>query len=71
MVCDQTAVRYLVKSVFSGVTLAFSFYMIASNKDPCNANMAYWTGLVGTVVGSFVEQGTQHLGSAARGGNPR
>ena len=61
LTCDKPVVLYLTKTAFSAVTLCFALYQIGSNKDPCNPNMSWYTGLVGMVAGAYIEQGAVHM----------
>lgn len=56
--CEPRVLIYFTKITFSAVTLLWALYMISSNEDACNPNMSWYTGLVGMVAGSYIEQGS-------------
>ena len=58
--CDRSIVLYATKTIFSGIILGFSMYIIILHSDdPCK-DLAFPTGLIGAILGSFAEQGSQH-----------
>jgi hypothetical protein len=54
--CDPEPAKFITKTVFAGVILAFSGTMIATNSDPCNPLLTWYTSLIGLVAGSYIEQ---------------
>ena len=56
--CDREVTLYLTKTFFSLSVLVFAMYSIASNKDPCK-DLSFPTGLICTVLGSYIEQSHQ------------
>jgi hypothetical protein len=58
--CDRDVVMYLSKLLFSLTILTFAIYTVLSNDDPCR-DLSFPTGLIGTILGSFVEQGSQRM----------
>ena len=60
LICDKTVVLYTTKTLFNAVILGFSMYMVLTNKDPCK-DLSFPTGLIGAILGSFAEQGSQHM----------
>ena len=60
--CDRDVVMYSTKTIFSASILAFSMYIVLTNTDPCK-DLAFPTGLIGAILGSFAEQGSQRMSS--------
>ena len=58
--CDREVVLYVTKTAIQVGILIFAMYRIASNNDPCK-DMAFPTGLICTVLGSYIEQGHQRM----------
>ena len=58
--CDKTVVLYMTKTAFSAIILSFAMYIVLSNDDPCK-DLAFPTGLIGAILGSFAEQGHQRM----------
>jgi hypothetical protein len=58
--CDRDVVMYSSKLIFSLIILSFAMYTVLSNDDPCR-DLSFPTGLIGTILGSFVEQGSQRM----------
>ena len=58
--CDREVVLYVTKTMITVSILAFAMFSIASNTDPCK-DMAFPTGLIGMIAGSFIEQGHQRM----------
>ena len=63
---DKEVVQYSVKTLFSGVILTFSLYKISVINSSCHPLISFWTGLVGMIAGSLVEQGTTKLGGGKK-----
>ena len=58
--CDREVVLYATKTVIQMGILVFAMYRIGSNNDPCK-DMAFPTGLICTILGSYIEQGHQKM----------
>ena len=56
--CDKQVVVYATKTIINIIVLSFGMYQIISNEDPCK-DMSFPTGLICTILGSYVEQGMQ------------
>lgn len=59
--CDREVVQYVTKTIFSATILCFCLFMIGTNKDPCNGLLNWYTGLVGLIAGSYIEQGSAKM----------
>ena len=53
---DKELVQYIVKTTFSALILIYSLFMISTIDSSCHPLISFWTGLVGTVLGSYIEQ---------------
>ena len=58
--CDREVVLYVTKTLTTMSVLGFAMYRIASNNDPCK-DLSFPTGLICTVLGSYIEQGSQRM----------
>ena len=58
--CDKAVVQYVTKTMFAGSILAFACVQIATNTDPCNPLMSWYTSMIGLVAGSYIEQAGSH-----------
>jgi len=58
--CDREVVLYVTKTAVTVSVLVFAMYRIASNTDPCK-DLSFPTGLICTILGSFIEQGHQRM----------
>ena len=58
--CDREVVLYFTKTAITVSVLVFAMYRIASNTDPCK-DLSFPTGLICTILGSFIEQGHQRM----------
>ena len=58
--CDREVVLYATKTLITMTVLGFAMYRIASNDDPCK-DLSFPTGLICTVLGSYVEQGQRMI----------
>ena len=58
--CDREVVLYFTKTLITVSVLGFAMYRIASNTDPCK-DLSFPTGLICTILGSFIEQGHQRM----------
>ena len=58
--CDREVVLYMTKTLITVSVLGFAMYSIASNTDPCK-DLSFPTGLICTILGSFIEQGHQRM----------
>ena len=58
--CDREVVLYVTKTAVTVSVLVFAMYRIVSNTDPCK-DLSFPTGLICTILGSFIEQGHQRM----------
>lgn len=58
--CDRDLVLYLAKLAVTGVAMGFAMFTIANNEDPCK-DLSFYTGLLGTVLGSYLEQNSSGM----------
>jgi hypothetical protein len=62
---DRRACVYIIKTLFSGATLAFCMIQIARDGDGCSNQLISWyTATIGTLVGGFMarERFSDHRG---------
>ena len=58
--CDREVILFFTKTITVLSVLAFAMHSIVSNSDPCK-DMSFPTGLICTILGSFIEQGHQRM----------
>ena len=59
--CDRDVVQYVTKTLFAGTILGFACIQIATNEDPCNPLMSWYTSMIGLVAGSYIEQASSNV----------
>ena len=52
---DRRVLEYCSKTAISFSILAFSFIMIARNKDPCSPLLTFYSSLVTLILGSYIK----------------
>ena len=58
---DKQVVLYTTKTIFSGIILGFCLIQVAKIDSSCHPLISWYTGLIGTVLGSFVEQSSHKM----------
>ena len=58
--CDREIVLFATKTAVQFMILVFAMYRIVKNADPCR-DMSFPTGLICTVLGSYIESGHQRM----------